>query len=364
MTSIYIDGLSVPHEIKVALKELSQNISFTQEITKGANGHLFLGRNLILDTLVAVKFYYWGNDKAYHAEPRNLAAIKADNILTIHDAAQIDNDWAYFVTPYCSNGDLDDYLEKTCFGNIEAIELISGVLSGLSYLHANDFLHRDLKPSNIYIADNGNAVIGDFGSLKVIPEGESAISASSLSSIYRPPEAVRANTYCIQSDIYQLGVVLYQLLGGHLPYDEYSWMSKPELKHFNLLTDPVDRSIFVDQCIKGKIVKGKVVNMNTLPPWVPQSLKRVLRRAVNVDPSKRFQNTADFRTELHKLRVSVLDWAISGGIPTLRGKTSYQILDQDGQLFVKKRRNGDWRKDNSIMSKNLADIVREIQSKV
>ena len=252
MPSLYIDGLSVPDEIKAALAELSKNHKFTTEVTKGANGYVFFGRNNILNTEVAVKFYYWGTENEYHAEPKNLAAIKADNILTIHDASLIDNGWAYFVTPYCPNGDLDNYIDTTAFGNLEAVDLISDSLSGLSHLHASRFVHRDLKPSNIYINDDRRAVIGDFGSLKSIPEGQTEIPASSLSILYSPPEAVTHNTYCGKGDIYQLGIVLYQLLGGHLSYDEISWMSKSELKHYENLTDQGDKSIYVNKCIKEK----------------------------------------------------------------------------------------------------------------
>jgi serine/threonine protein kinase len=172
MPSLYIDGLRAPKEIRQALKELSKNIQFTKEVEKGCNGYLFFGKNKILGTEVAVKFYYWGNDKKYHAEPRNLAAIESDNILAIHAASLIDNDWAYFVTPYCQHGDLDNYIDATTFGNLGAIDLVSGALSGLSYLHANRLLHRDLKPSNIYLNDNKQAIIGDFGSLKTVPEGK------------------------------------------------------------------------------------------------------------------------------------------------------------------------------------------------
>ena len=363
MSSLYIEGLSAPDEIKSALVSLSKNIEFTKEVTKGANGYLFLGLNKIMATKVAVKFYYWGNDKAYHAEPRNLAAIESENILAIHDASLIDNDWAYFVTPFCPNGDLDNYIDATAFGNLEAIDLVSGALTGLSHLHANNFLHRDLKPSNIYLGDDRQAVIGDFGSLKLVPEGDSEIPASSHSILYRPPEAVTTNMYSCRGDIYQLGIVLYQLLGGYLPYDEHSWMTKPELKHYNTLNDQVDRSIYVDQCIKNKITRGKILQIGSLPPWVPDSVKRVIRRATNANISKRYEKAADFKAELHKIRPTVPDWVVDEGVPTLRGNTSYKIVGERGALRVQKKRNGDWRSDNTIVSSELSDIVSKIQQK-
>lgn len=363
MSTLYIDGLSAPDEIKNALKELSKNYKFTKEVEKGANGYLFFGQNRILGTAVAVKFYYWGGKKKYHAEPKNLAAIKSDNILAIQDASLIDNDWAYFVTPFCPKGDLDNYIEATQFGNLAAIDLIGAVLSGLSYLHAANFLHRDLKPSNIYIDDNEQAVIGDFGSLKAIPDGKNEIPASSHSILYRPPESILHNTFSNKGDIYQVGMVFYQLLGGCLPYDEMTWMNKSELKHYNGLTDNVDRSIYVDQCIKNKITKGKVVDLKTLPPWVPEPIKRVVRRATNISPDKRYQNATAFKAELHKIRPSILDWSICDGSPTLNATTSYRIELSDKGLKVLKKKDGDWQKVNTINSNDINEVVRQIESK-
>jgi eukaryotic-like serine/threonine-protein kinase len=363
VSSLYIDGLSVPGEIKAALTELSNNHEFTKEVTKGANGYLFFGKNKILKTKVAVKFYYWGAKNEYHAEPKNLAAIEAENILTIHDASLIDNGWAYFVTAYCPNGDLDNYIEGTAFGNLEAVDLISGALTGLSHLHANRFVHRDLKPSNIYLNNDRRVVIGDFGSLKSLPKGQTEIPTSSHSILYSPPEAVTQNTFGFEGDIYQLGIVLYQLLGGHLSYDEISWMSKPELSHYGSLTDQCKKSIYVDKCIKAKIIKGKILNIKTLPPWVPDSLKKIIRKATNVDNSKRFPNATAFKTNLHRVRSAIWDWYLDEGIPTLRANTSYRILKEGNGFQIQKKRNGDWRKDNSIPSSDLDGIIRDIQGK-
>lgn len=363
MAELYIDGLSAPAEIKAELVKLSKTYIFTKEVEKGANGYLFFGRNRIMATDVAVKFYYWGGDKDYHAEPRNLAAIHCDNILSILDASFIDNDWAYFVTPYCQNGDLDDYIEQTNFGNLQAIDFVSAVLNGLSHLHAERFLHRDIKPSNIYLNDDKQAVIGDFGSLKVVPEGADEIPSSSHSILYRPPESVLHNTYTRKGDIYQMGIVFYQLLGGALPYDEHSWLSKAELKHFNSLSDQVDKSIYVDQCIKNKITKGKAANLKTLPPWVSEQMKRVIRRAINLDPSKRYKNATEFKAALHKIRPTTLDLSICEGNPQLTANTSYRITTTDGKFSVQKKKNGDWRNDKTVHGASINDLVQQIEAK-
>lgn len=69
MSSLFVDGVSAPQEIKEQLRTLARDIEFTREVTKGGNGYLFFGKNRILDTSIAVKFYYWGGNTKYHAEP-------------------------------------------------------------------------------------------------------------------------------------------------------------------------------------------------------------------------------------------------------------------------------------------------------
>jgi len=107
------DVLSVPQGIKNALKALSARHEIKKFDPKGSVGYTFFGRNCVLSTEVAIKFYYWGGDPKFHAEPQALTKIQSPNILSVHDAGYADGDYAYFVTPYCSGGDLDDLLGKS-----------------------------------------------------------------------------------------------------------------------------------------------------------------------------------------------------------------------------------------------------------
>lgn len=363
MSPLYIEGTNAPPEIKKALHELSRNIAFTKEDVKAANGYVFFGANRITEKSVAVKFYYWGGKAEFHAEPKQLAQIEADNVLKIQDAALLDNKWAYFVTPHCANGDLDALLEITSLGNMAAIDYTYQILSGLSHLHAKQFLHRDIKPANIYISDDNKAIIGDFGSVKKIPEGATSISASSHSLLYRPPESITKNSYGIEGDIYQAGIVLYQLAGGALPYDGREWLSRRELEHYESIMLPDDQREFVDQCIRSRIVSGKVLNFSTLPPWVPLTLKRLIRKACHVDRAQRYVNSSSFMAKLHELRPSILDWRVVAGAPTLFGKTSYRIVEREDGLCVQKRTTGAWRNDNGFSGASVEELVDEISEK-
>lgn len=360
MNKLYIEGVNAPHVIKKELQNLSKHIEFTKEATKAANGHVYFGVNRITDKGVVVKFYYWGGKQEFHAEPKHLAQIEADNVLKIQSAGLLDNAWAYFITPDCAKGDLDGLLQSTVLGNHGALDYTYQVLKGLSHLHEKRFLHRDIKPANIYLDESGSAVIGDFGSVKKIPEGQEIIPASSHSLLYRPPESVKNNCYGISGDTYQAGIVLYQLLGGALPYDGRAWLSPRDLDHYDSLPLESDQEIFVDQCITKKIALGRVLDMSTIPPWVSSQLKRLVKKACHVDPKLRFQSTSAFMAKIHEIRAATLDWQIIDGQPTLRAKTSYRIIEKSGKLRVEKRRGEDWRNDNTFAGATLKDLVEEV----
>jgi eukaryotic-like serine/threonine-protein kinase len=364
VNSLLLDAVGAPPEIISSLKGLSSHILFSKACPKGANGYLFFGKNVVTGTKVAVKYYYWGGDRAYHAEPRTLAQIESPNVVQILDAALIDRDYAYFVTPYYTNGDIDDYLSEGPRGNLPALRLISDILNGLSYLHGLSLLHRDLKPQNIFLSDTGSALIGDFGSLKLIPEGHDFVPGSGHSLLYRPPESVQHGVYSYQGDTYQVGIVLYQLLGGHLPYEETAWLNIRQRREYADIPDPIDRTIHVDSILKDKIVRGRLVNPRTLPPWVCQPLRRLVSKACHKDPDRRFETASAFRAKVHQLLPSVSDWNVKGEQLVLNSNgVSYRLCPTGcaDTYTVEKNRTGKWRKDNSYPESTITDLVTRLE---
>ena len=365
MPPFLIDTLDIPDPIKQKLIELGRGISFERQSPKGMNGYLFFGSNLVHKQQVAVKFYYWGGQQAYHAEPRILAEIDSPNVSTILDAATIDDSWAYFVTPFYPKGDIDDELRRCSHGNLRAVNLTRDILNGLSHLHARQLVHRDLKPQNILVDDSGGGVIGDLGSVKRIPDGQDLVPASGHSLIYQPPEAAQAGEYGKHGDLYQVGMIFYQLLGGNLPYDELSWLNQRELRRYYSIPDLVERQNFATGIIRTRAIRGKVIDLRTLPPWVCDQVKRTISKACNVDPGKRYQSCSDFLGRLAKVRKKIHDWRIEDGSPTRRNGVSYRIIHApSGKVQeIRKRKTGGWRKDNSILAQSLKDAVHEIDRK-
>lgn len=356
------DTIDLPGPIQKQLGILAKNIDLQKRSQKGACGWLFFGRNRIHNQEVAIKFYDWSDDLQYHAEPTHLGALDSENIIRVYGASFVDEDYAYFETPYFKNGDLDAEISNGVRGNLRAIAVVRDILSGLSHLHANNLVHRDLKPQNILIADNQKAVIGDFGSVKRIPEGSSSVPGSGHSLIYRPPESVNTGQYRVAGDFYQVGVILFQLLGGYFPYDESGWLNNRDRKKYRLITDFIDKQLFAADIIKNRISRGNIIDTSTLPPWVCDPLKRTISKACNKDPQKRYESCADLLAHLGKIRGNIHNWSLESGIPIYRGNDEFRIVkDKSDDLFVQKNKGAGWRKSPSFNGSTIAELVHEIE---
>lgn len=342
------------------LKPVSKDYNIHSFTSKGANGYVFFGVSDILKTEVAIKVYFWGNDKRHHTEPRILAEIESPNIIPIYYAGYLNDDYAFFVTPFCKKGDIDDIITNSHLGITEALNLTNKILKGLCELHSRRLIHRDLKPGNIYIHDSGELFIGDFGSIKKIPDDRNYIRSSGHAILYRPPESFDEK-YGFPGDIYQVGLILYQLLGGDLPYNEILWLNHAEKQTYDKIQDDFDRSKYIDSRIEKKIKRGTVFNMDTLPIYVPKSIRNIISKACHKDPQKRFSNAADFMAKINEIYPNINNWRIHNDDFVLEGDTSYKVSSSNGNISIqKKSSSGKWRNDNSINCTSLHTAISDI----
>ena len=112
----------LPAPLKKKTEDLSRFIDFKRMIDKGNNGYVLIGFNTLLQQEVVVKFYYWGEGD--HAEPARLAQMDSEHILSILHAESINDDDAFFITPYCAAGDLDDALSARRFGPVQCVDAL------------------------------------------------------------------------------------------------------------------------------------------------------------------------------------------------------------------------------------------------
>jgi serine/threonine protein kinase len=355
-----IDLATLPGNIAATAEELAKKIEFESINDKGGNGYVLIGRNRLIDRKVVVKFYYWGDGA--HAEPKLLSELASEHVLRVDDAASIDKDAAYFITPFCEAGDLDDVIRKGGIGVKRAVDMLLEVASGASFIHGKGFLHRDIKPSNIFCENGGRLVIGDFGS--VVKKGDHgyAKTGSRHSLLYRTPEEITSGRAYERGDIYQLGIMLYQILGGSLPYDEDAWLKPRELARRRELTYP-DNQIYASGIIEQRIVKGKLLDLNSLPSWCPQKLVSVIRKCCKIELTARFESVSALMAKINNLRASLPDWRLEPYPVLHRRHAKFRVVEAKGRYSIEKmvRSGTSWRKVHDANPSSIEEAIEAAQ---
>jgi len=304
----------LPAEVRDALASLRSHYDFDRADDRGASGYTFFASNAVTEQEVVIKFYSAAEDRR-HDEPRLLAKVNSANVLRILDARAVSEEWAYFITPKCSGGDLDDRM-RSGLSALEALDAALHICSGVSAIHAAGLVHRDLKPGNIVVEDN-IPLIADFGSVRQLGHDGAGVNPSRHSILFRPPECFGGGLYTLAGDVYQIGLITYQLMGGQLDYDGLSHLKTDELRAYEAIADDVDRSLFVDAALQRRIQTGTLVRYSTLPPWFVSSAAPLLRRLLAIDPALRLTSSADVAAALLSLRNRSTDWRRVGEIIVL-----------------------------------------------
>ncbi|WP_165404288.1 hypothetical protein [Rhizobium leguminosarum] len=151
--------------------------------------------------------------------------------------------------------------------------------------------------------------------------------------------------------------MLYQLLGGWLPYEETQWLNEKQHQKYLALSG-FDQQKFATDIITGKIRAGTLLNTPGLPPFVPTGLRTIIRRATNRSKEKRHASVADLAGALNNLKGSIPDWQFPGGVPTLhRENKSVRILQQGSSFLLQKKASAEWRNVGGSATPNLSDAV-------
>jgi len=323
-------------------------------IRRGCNGEVYFGKRIKMDDNVVLKFYWSHPNYDASEEAVILRNIEHDNILKIWDLKFLPPYYAYFLTPRISGGDLQGIIEKQKLSTKEALEIVSGILLGLTELHSkHSLVHRDLKPGNIlFDLDKKRPIIADLGAVKKIDKADGYVTASKSTYLYLPPESILANEYYYQSDIYQVGVIMFQLLGGYFPLETpIDFLSKREQRQLNGIKNSTDWSNKFDQLIGKKVVKGKIADTNTIPKYLDAGFKRVLNKALNFHYEKRYKNPSLFMKEVHNLLRTCPDYIEDIDRLLIKhesGKEFQLYQDKKDRIVLEKRiANKGWRKVNS-----------------
>ena len=330
------------------------DIEVFEYIQRGCNGDVYFGKRIKMDDYVVLKFYTSHPKYDASEEAVILRNIQHKNILKIWDLKFLPPHYAYFLTPKISGGDLQSIIERQKLSTKEALEIISGILLGLTELHSkHNLVHRDLKPGNIlFDLDKKQPIIADLGSVKKIDNTDGCVTASKSTHLYLPPESIVAKEYYYQSDIYQVGVTMFQLLGGYFPLETpIDFLTKNERSRLEKIKNSSVWTNKFDELIHKKVINSKIADTNKLPSYLDLGFKRVLNKALNSNYEKRYQNPSFFLKEIHNLLRTCPDYTEKNDRLLIKhnNKKEYQLYqDKKGQIVLEKRvENKKWRKVNS-----------------
>jgi eukaryotic-like serine/threonine-protein kinase len=364
---VYIDDTGCPEAIREYVRSNS-HIELTGYIRRGFNGEVYFAKRKKLGDEVVLKFYLSKPGYDSSEESVILKSIDHPNILKIFDLRFVPPEYAFFLSPRISGGDLQTHVETEPFSSKDAFKIVADVLNGLTELHSgHKLVHRDLKPGNVLIDfKKRTAIIADLGAVKKIKDATGFVTASKATRIYLPPESVLNNKYYFQSDLYQVGLIMFQLLGGFFPVsDEIKWLSKKETKEIEGIRNSVQKGLKFDEMIDKKICKGIIADTSTLPKYLDDQVKRVMNKVLHIDYKKRFQSSSEFLKAVHSLERSLPNYKQMDDLLLVShdsGKECKIYLDKKNAYVLEKKINGkNWRKDNDHNGdfKSVIELARQ-----
>jgi serine/threonine-protein kinase len=261
---------------------------------EGGMGTVLLATRADLGTKVAIKVLRdaWispARRKRFALEQRTLARLNHPNIARLLDADTLETGAPYFVMEYVDGVPLDTYCAGRNLTAPEVLRLFKRVCEAVQYAHQNMVIHRDLKPSNILVAPDGTVKLLDFGIAKQIndmdmPVDRTRTGLRMLTPAYASPEQVTGEAAGVGGDVYSLGVILYQLLTGRLPYDA-SGRTPAEALDVILRSDPVKPSL-VARRVRQREGRNRPQDSGGVLGW--DDLDVLCLTAMHRDPAKRY----------------------------------------------------------------------------
>ncbi|HVB75481.1 MAG TPA: protein kinase [Ktedonobacteraceae bacterium] len=245
-----------------------------RRIAQGGMSEVYLAYDRRVRRQVAIKVLY-GRDvsfvRRFEREALAVGALSHNHILPLYDFGE-QSPWYYLVMPYVEGGTLRDYLLKRKQITLEeAASFVDQIASALQYAHDSRVVHRDVKPSNILLRQDGYAYLVDFGLAKALMGAESLTSEGAMVGTpeYMAPEQSNGESD-YRSDIYSLGVILYQMLTGRVPF---------------MAESPVAISL--------KHIQTAPISPSKLNSTIPLAIEEVILKAMAKDPNTRYQQAQE-----------------------------------------------------------------------
>ena len=303
-------------------RRLSGRYKILDMIGGGGMANVYLAHDMILDRDVAVKVLRmdFAEDeefiRRFHREAQSATSLAHPNIVSIYDVGEEDSIY-YIVMEYVDGQTLKQYIQQNSPIRIDdALEIMKQLTSAISHAHQNHIIHRDIKPHNILIDRHGNVKITDFGIAMALSATSITQTNSVLGSVhYLSPEQARGGMANRKSDIYSLGIVMFELLTGRLPFSGESAVSIA-LKH----------------------LQSETPSLKRWNPSIPQSVENIVLKATAKDPFHRYDSVEEMEEDistaleperLHEEKFMVpIDDDATKAIPVITDDRPYQSMDE------------------------------------
>jgi len=267
--------------------ELGGRYEIITRIGGGGMALVYKAQDILLNRNVAVKVLrqQFTHDeefiRRFRREAQSAAALSHPNVVSIYDVGQ-EGDTHYIVMEYVEGHNLNEIIQQRApLQTEEAVHIAVQICDALEHAHHNQIIHRDIKPHNILIGNNGRVKVTDFGIARAVTSSTITQTGSVVGSVhYFSPEHAKGVNTGEKSDLYSLGIVLYQMLTGRLPFLGESPISVA-LKH-----------------LQEHFEEPRLVN-----PYIPQSVENVILRAMRKNPDERYDSAEDM---LHDLETCLM----------------------------------------------------------
>jgi len=330
-TVSFLDGgLAAPTGLRTDPRRMEGrrlgNYEILREIGRGGMGTVYLARRAdgLFEQQVAIKVVTPESAgpeviERFAQERAILASLQHPHIARLYDGGTTQEGWPYFVMEYVDGKPIDEWCDEHKLSISDRIRLFRSVCDAVQYALQHGIIHRDLKPSNILVTQEGTVKLLDFGIAKVFRTGDEQKTALAtrtgmrlMTPDYASPEQVRAEEITPLSDLYSLGVILYELLTGRRPYRLKSRVfheivrvvcEEPPTRPSSVVTEPDERLGG-----EGRTVTGAPGVLSRSREGTPVDLKRrlsgdldaILLKALEKDSRRRYRSIGQFSMDLDR----------------------------------------------------------------
>ena len=263
-------------------QKINNRYEIVKSIGEGGMANVYLANDKILDRKVAVKVLRGdlsSDDRfirRFQREALSVSNLSHPNIVEVYDVGEEDSEY-YIVMEYIEGKTLKQLLKKReSLTLTEVIDIMTQLTDGIAHAHESYIIHRDIKPQNIMIQDDGRIKITDFGIAMALNATQLTQTNSVMGSVhYLPPEQASGKGATVKSDIYSMGILMYELLTGTVPFKGDNAV-EIALKH----------------------MKDKIPSIRKQDPSIPQSVENILMKATAKNPRNRYDSAREMHDDL------------------------------------------------------------------